>query len=310
MGHDIIGDVHGHADALAALLRHLGYRETSGAWRHPSRTAVFVGDYIDRGPRQVETVMMVRRMVDQGSALAVMGNHELNAAAWFLPDPAHPGEHLRRHVDKNLRQHAAFLAEVEHRPDLHEELVRWFLTLPLWLDLPGLRVAHACGHPRWIDSLAQRLPEGRLTEELLSEAVTRPAAGARPDGLFAMVEAVAKGVEVALPEGLSYSDNSGGRRHEMRVRWWTNASTHREAALLIDDDGHWLPDTPVPPGSLPGPDDERAHVFGHYWMRGTPARLASRVACVDYSVAKDGNLVAYRWDGERELDDAKFAWVR
>ena len=77
MNYDIIGDVHGHADVLVALLRKLGYREQMGAWRHTERTAVFVGDFIDRGPRQVESVMVARRMVDAGTAVAVMGNHEL-----------------------------------------------------------------------------------------------------------------------------------------------------------------------------------------------------------------------------------------
>jgi hypothetical protein len=43
---DIIGDIHGQADKLEALLRKLGYREAAGAWRHPERHAIFVGDFI------------------------------------------------------------------------------------------------------------------------------------------------------------------------------------------------------------------------------------------------------------------------
>jgi hypothetical protein len=89
---DIIGDVHGHADKLEALLRLMGYRETAGAWRHPERMAIFVGDFIDRGPAQVRSVDIARRMVDAGAALAVMGNHELNAIAWHTADPNNPGE--------------------------------------------------------------------------------------------------------------------------------------------------------------------------------------------------------------------------
>lgn len=101
MGYDIIGDIHGHADALAALLSDLGYRERAGAWRHPRRQALFVGDFIDRGPGQVATLNIARSMVDAGSARAVMGNHELNAIAWFLPDENNPGEYLRpRHSPK------------------------------------------------------------------------------------------------------------------------------------------------------------------------------------------------------------------
>ena len=41
-------------------------------------------------------------------------------------------------------------------------------------------------------------------------------------------------------------------------------------------------------------------IFGHYWFTGNPAVISPSFACVDYSAAKDGPLVAYRWDGEKE----------
>ena len=41
MNYDIIGDIHGHADDLTALLKVLGYEERGGLWRHSERTAVF-----------------------------------------------------------------------------------------------------------------------------------------------------------------------------------------------------------------------------------------------------------------------------
>jgi hypothetical protein len=78
---DVIGDIHGQFDKLVELLLHLGYSESQGVYRHPSRTAIFVGDLIDRRPKQVETVDLVRGMVEAGSALCVMGNHEFNAIA-------------------------------------------------------------------------------------------------------------------------------------------------------------------------------------------------------------------------------------
>lgn len=146
---DIIGDVHGQANALVALLRQIGYEKRGGVWQHNERRAIFVGDFVDRGPKQVESYRIVRRMVDAGAALAVMGNHDFNAVAWYLPNPSNPGDHLRSHHSpeygaKNRRQHAEFLREVEHHPSLHKEIVDWFHTLPLWLDLPGLRIVHAC----------------------------------------------------------------------------------------------------------------------------------------------------------------------
>ena len=103
----IIGDIHGHADKLKALLRKLGYEQRQGAWRHPAASALFVGDFIDRGPCQLETLDIVRRMVDAGSARAVMGNHEFNAIAWHTPDPDTAGAYLRPRHGTKARKTAA-----------------------------------------------------------------------------------------------------------------------------------------------------------------------------------------------------------
>jgi protein phosphatase len=84
---DVIGDVHGCCDELEALLCQLGYSEAhlalddpvwgSRAFRHPDgRTAVFLGDLVDRGPRTLHTVRLVRNMVELGSAFCVPGNHD------------------------------------------------------------------------------------------------------------------------------------------------------------------------------------------------------------------------------------------
>src|SRR5664279_6567909 len=117
MAYDIIGDIHGHSEKLTHLLHKLGYRHHLGAWRHPDRSAIFVGDFIDRGPGQLETIGIVRGMLDAGTAQAVMGNHEFNAIAWHTPDPELEGEYLRRRGIKNRNQHEAFLAKVEHDPE-------------------------------------------------------------------------------------------------------------------------------------------------------------------------------------------------
>ena len=83
--YDVIGDVHGFADKLTGLLRQMGYVERNGAWRHAGRQAVFVGDVIDRGPQQLETIRIVRNMVDAGTAQMALGNHEFNAVGYATP---------------------------------------------------------------------------------------------------------------------------------------------------------------------------------------------------------------------------------
>lgn len=306
MPYDIIGDIHGAADKLHALLAKLGYRILQGAYRHPSRTAIFVGDFVDRGPKQIETVMTVRRMVDAGTAQAVMGNHEFNAIAWHTPDPNRPGETLRTRSgllgQKNRQQHGAFLAEVEHDPALHAEVIDWFLTLPLWLDLPGLRVVHACWHDGYIDQLRPRLrPGAHLDLELM-------AAASRSDTLeFVTVEGLTKGLEIALPEGHTFLDKDGHERKRTRIRWWDDtATTYRDLALVGEDLRQRLPDIPVPSDIRQQYDNAKPVFFGHYWMTGMPAPLSPTVACVDYSSGKGGPLVAYRWDGEPLLTSQGF----
>jgi len=88
---DIIGDIHGCCDELEVLLQKLGYvqvppsegePEKSEFWnfptyRHPQgRKAVFLGDLVDRGPRILDTVKLVRNMVKAGTGMCVPGNHE------------------------------------------------------------------------------------------------------------------------------------------------------------------------------------------------------------------------------------------
>ncbi|GAA0461103.1 polynucleotide kinase-phosphatase [Streptomyces sp. NPDC046215] len=80
---DIVGDIHGCRSELETLLTKLGYalvhdetgRPVDAA--HPEgRTAVFVGDLVDRGPDSPGVLRLVMGMVAAGHALCVPGNHE------------------------------------------------------------------------------------------------------------------------------------------------------------------------------------------------------------------------------------------
>jgi len=74
---DIIGDVHGCHSELVTLLTRLGYTVTPDGAHHPDgRTAVFVGDLVDRGPNTPGVLRLVMGMVAAGTALCVSGNHE------------------------------------------------------------------------------------------------------------------------------------------------------------------------------------------------------------------------------------------
>src|SRR5580693_9176784 len=102
--YDLIGDIHGHADELVQLLEALGYCKHGRTYAHPGRTVIFLGDFIDRGPKIRQVLEIVRPMVEEGKALAVMGNHELNALTYHTEDPDCLGEFLRPRCEKNVHQ--------------------------------------------------------------------------------------------------------------------------------------------------------------------------------------------------------------
>ena len=64
---------------LIELLTKLEYQPVDGVYRYPVRQVIFLGDFIDRGPDQRSVLEIVRPMIDEGTALSVMGNHEFNA---------------------------------------------------------------------------------------------------------------------------------------------------------------------------------------------------------------------------------------
>jgi hypothetical protein len=305
--YDLIGDIHGHADELHALLHHLGYRpDAAGTPRHPAgRQVIFLGDYVDRGPKIRETLQLVRAMVDGGAALAILGNHEYNALAFwqFYPD----GGHLRPHKPQHILQHLETIRAFQ-TPELFEEwldYLAWFRTLPLALELPGLRAVHACWEPRHIAYLRQELPDLCLTPDFLLRASRRDS----PE--YTAAEVTLKGREVSLPGGLSFADKDGHRRYLMRVRWWQNPATAAAYHDYYLEDLAELRDQPLDVASL-DPwhyQDETPVFFGHYWLRGTPQILQPHAVCLDYSVAKGGQLIGYRWDGEQTLSADKLVWV-
>ncbi len=297
--HDLIGDIHGHAAALERLLRQLGYSRQKGVYRHPDRQAIFLGDFIDRGPQIRETLEIVRPMVDSGAALSVMGNHELNALAFHTAHPDKPDSHLRPHNEKNSHQHAETMRQVP-AGELASYL-DWFRSLPLWLDLDGLRVVHAC----WDDTRMAKI-SGPVTDEFLYSACL-------PGGhLFEPVEAILKGKEARLPPGATFRDKDGHERLATRVKWYEppEGHTYRTYAMASEPIESDLPlPEEVIEAAVPYREDDKPVFVGHYWLKGSrPELLRQNIACVDWSVAKGGFLCAYRWDGEQELDDGKFVW--
>jgi polynucleotide kinase-phosphatase len=139
---DIIGDVHGCRAELETLLTTLGYdllRDEAGrpvGAVHPQgRTAVFVGDLVDRGPDSPGVLRLVMGMVAAGTAICVPGNHEQKLA--------------RKLAGRNVQLTHGLpetLAQLEQEPEGFVAQVRAFidgLVSHYVLDGGRLVVAHA-----------------------------------------------------------------------------------------------------------------------------------------------------------------------
>ena len=307
MNYDVIGDIHGEYELLVSLLKKLGYKEIMGSWRQYNHTVIFLGDLIDKGPKQIATVNLVRKMSEVGSAKCILGNHELNAIAWATPDPYMPWAYLRRHSKAgNLKQHLAFLNEVRDRT-IHNEIIEWFKTLPLWLELGGIRVIHACWNEGYMAELKQKWGLKRdqtFTDELFVVSTKEAKKGTAEHPAFIAVEALCKGLETQLPDGYSFKDKDGKERHKVRIKWWENGfATLPEAALAPQKILRSLP-------GVAAPKDNRIEnykgipvFFGHYNLDAKPKIFAPNIACLDYNIDSKNTLVAYRWQGEPELEN-------
>jgi hypothetical protein len=302
MKFDIIGDIHGRFQTLERLLKKLGYAPDAGVWKHEERRVLFLGDYIDRGSQPRETLHLVRGMVDAGQAVAIMGDHELNAVAYNTLDSS--GNPLREHTDHNKQQHAATLSAFSGHASEWAGWLDWFKGLPLFYEVPGLRAVHAC----WCERSVERVRHRSLRDmDFLLEATEKETEA------WEAVETLLKGPEINVARyGLTVHAPGDRRREEMRVRWWG-----------YDAPSYALPKISMPPGALETEQRlEHAEIrhlpnlspggppvfFGHYKMphhRGF-APVDQGICCLDYGAGSGGALVAYRWDGEQEPEACRF----
>ena len=293
----IIGDVHGHHEALDALLRRLGLNPDDPS-HNPGETLVFVGDLVDRGPNSVAVVQRVAQWVAAGRARMVLGNHEIN----LLKNERKSGNKGWFHglagcdpIDGKIHRpdYPSYVAT----PDEKASMLAFFCEQPLTLQRDDLCVVHAQWDAQAIHRLhafANVLGAIEATADATFEAPARRRQHARPSwaGQRAEAEAAAQnsnplsvltsGAErVGDPDRMTFA---GGRwRQVERQPWW-------EA---------W--------------DDERAVVFGHYWRHPSTGDFAGvgidhgvgrrrNAYCVDFSVGKrpsggQGALAALRWPG-------------
>ena len=306
MNYDIIGDIHGQADKLINLLEKLGYQKINNCYQKTDHQAVFVGDFIDRGTKQKAVIDIVRPMIDSNHALAVMGNHEFNAICYHTKSSS-SSSYLRPHSEKNTKQHQAFLNEYPLGLTETNELIKWFKSLPLFLELDEFRVIHACFDQQIIDNL--KLNDWLTNDNCLLEGAYYEAS-TKGNVVYEAIEVLLKGKELLLPNGYSFKDKDGNQRNEIRIKWWgSSLKTYQEASVLKIKSLSVASDINIPQEhTINGyPATEKPVFFGHYWFSGKPERISANVACLDYSAGNGGSLIAYQWNkGSHKINNDSF----
>jgi hypothetical protein len=235
-------------------------------------------------------------MVDNGDAVALMGNHEYNA---ILFNQLGDKGYLRSHSLKNIKQHASTMMQYSNQK-AYDDDINWFKTLPLIYESEEFRACHASWDINSVEDLKEHTSDGVLSNELILKS-------ANNDNPFHdSVEIICKGLEANLPEGEYFVDKGGHKRSEIRVKWWENPlgkSLTEMSVTKLDVDDAFV-------GSFESyPSGDKPVFFGHYWLSGLPQLLKPNVCCLDYSVAKDGYLTAYRFNGEQILSNDNFVFV-
>jgi hypothetical protein len=302
MYYDIIGDLHGFADQLKKLLLKMGYRLSNGCYSHPTRKAVFLGDYINRGPKIKETISIIRKMVEAGSAYAVIGNHELYAILSFLRDDK--GAYFKKskyrlQIDQTLTEFSSDMLEFK-------SYLKWFRTLPLFLDFGKIRVAHACWNDENIMQLKKLLVKRKIKKALLREVAVNKTPFAK-----SFWETV-KGVDFQLPNDLLIFDEAGHPHRSFRMKWWENPQGKTFHDISLESRFRFPPYT-IPKEIVkfrePYPESEPIVFFGHYSLVDGSGILTPNICCLDLGISRSGKLMAYRWSGEEQLLKSNFVIV-
>ena len=138
---DIIGDVHGCFDELVELLKELGYEISTQPDGEivveppQGRKAIFVGDFVDRGPKVAEVLRLVMGMQKTEAALCVPGNHDVKLVRALQGKNVNPTHGLAESLSQLEEESAEFKTQIT---EFLNGLVSHYV-----LDSGKLVVAHA-----------------------------------------------------------------------------------------------------------------------------------------------------------------------
>lgn len=257
--YDIIGDVHGYSKELVGLLEKMGYSRVDGVLQHAERKAVFVGDFVSRGPDTKGVLTIIRKMVENNAGYAILGNHELNVIGYFTITKS--GKPITQLALSNKKQMENIREQFKNEPELLADSIKWLRTLPFFLKLGSIRVVHAYWNDKHVQTIEKTITEGRLTKKLLKEIF-------KTETDFSLaIKQTTRGIEINLPKNLIIKDEKNFRRTNFRIKWWEepHGKTFRELSygnrFILPN--YTIPEQIIYQYAIYGPT-EPVVFFGHY----------------------------------------------
>lgn len=302
--YDIIGDIHGHYDMLIKLLEKLGYKAKGESFHHEERKLIFTGDIINRGNKIRKTINLIRNIVESGDGFCILGNHELNAILYSTTDKS--GKSIRKHLPRYKLPLMKTLEEYNNYTNEYKDVIQWFRTLPLYLDLGDLRIAHGGWNSQHIETIKWYTEDTKkLKKKFLKSYVNDPK-------LRIAVNEIVKGKELNLPKDLLIKDNRGIIRRSFRIKWWENPEGRTFSEIAFGNRFE-LPNYSIPkeiiPQIKPYHIDEPPIFLGHYCLNKGAKIFQGNICCIDTCVVRSNSLTAYRWSGEKKLKSKNIIYV-
>lgn len=121
----VIGDVHGHYDALISLLEAIAPGKNEAVY--------FLGDLIDRGPKSAEVVDFVYK----NKYRCLLGNHEQMLLEILR------NKHLSGDMFQAWLYGGGYATLVSYNHKIPQEHIDWMKKLPSYLDLGDVWLVHA-----------------------------------------------------------------------------------------------------------------------------------------------------------------------
>ncbi len=291
---DFIGDIHGYYDNLQELLTKLNYKSTNKIWSHHNNKALFLGDFINRGENSKKTLELIKNMVDNNYAYAILGNHELYFLEYY-----YSLKHKRKTKlsQAHINQIKNVFSEFDNANEI-DNYAKWLSSLPLYYDFKKIRAVHAYWSNKNIYRISKRLKNETINNKISKEIFKEKSKFSKA------VWQTVKGVEFKIPR-LAYKKYPKINQSNFRIKWWLNYKDKTLKKISFDSRIS-LPNIPITTKNVRKyqiyKSDEPILMFGHYCQNKLKPIQRANICCLDGCIAGDGkHILSYRWSGEKKL---------